>query len=469
MPARSRDRRSSDADAAADVRRADRRAFGAARREQHRPHGGERGSQAAGHIRSPGALRHGADRARRHPLRGQPLRRHARQHRLRQPGRGSSRTSTSRRKRACACPGQTATASRSDSPARPSRMSLNLNSDPPLSSVGIALLLFDPVDRRHDAELQGLNPTATTQVTGRSAEGGDRAAADRQRLGAGQPRRRADAGRRPADHAVDRRRRRRPADARPRGSSSASVFRTAPTSRSRGRSAATSSATRFSCSNTTRTTASAGSSPRTATAPSRSTSACSIGGDAPDSVHSRSVATARRVSAAQGSARRRRARCPPAAYIGQTGRRSRRAVRRPRGRGSCRRRTDRDSGRRAAVDGGCPRIDHAPVRPRPIPGRPGRRERRARRRASSLRPHSAAQRSAGGLPAGRQCRRRPARPAKSLGLDEGLLRRTMTNRFGASPPVGRAPEVARTLEQLYRDHGFLRATVAARCGRETRP
>ena len=53
----------------------------------------------------------------------------------------------------------------------------------------------------------------------------------------------------------------------------------------------------------------------------------------------------------------------------------------------------------------------------------------------------------------------PARPAKSLGLDEGLLRRTMTNRFGASPPVGRAPDVARTLEQLYQDHGYLRATV----------
>ena len=48
---------------------------------------------------------------------------------------------------------------------------------------------------------------------------------------------------------------------------------------------------------------------------------------------------------------------------------------------------------------------------------------------------------------------------RDLGLDEGLLRRTMTNRFGASPPVGRAPEVARTLEQLYHDHGYLTATV----------
>jgi outer membrane protein insertion porin family len=56
---------------------------------------------------------------------------------------------------------------------------------------------------------------------------------------------------------------------------------------------------------------------------------------------------------------------------------------------------------------------------------------------------------------------RGAAPGKAgdLGLDEGLLRRTMTNRFGASPPVGRAPEVARTLEQLYHDHGYLRASV----------
>lgn len=48
---------------------------------------------------------------------------------------------------------------------------------------------------------------------------------------------------------------------------------------------------------------------------------------------------------------------------------------------------------------------------------------------------------------------------RDLGLDEGLLRRTMTNRFGASPPVGRATEVARTLEQLYHDRGYLKAVV----------
>ncbi|MEN3339808.1 MAG: translocation and assembly module TamB [Acidobacteriota bacterium] len=43
------------------------------------------------------------------------------------------------------------------------RMSLNLSSDPPLSSVGIALLLFDPSTDVTDAELQGLNATATTR------------------------------------------------------------------------------------------------------------------------------------------------------------------------------------------------------------------------------------------------------------------------------------------------------------------
>jgi outer membrane protein insertion porin family len=47
----------------------------------------------------------------------------------------------------------------------------------------------------------------------------------------------------------------------------------------------------------------------------------------------------------------------------------------------------------------------------------------------------------------------------SLGLPEGLLRSAVTNRFGAYPPVGRAAEAARSIEQLYRDHGYLRATA----------
>ena len=50
--------------------------------------------------------------------------------------------------------------------------------------------------------------------------------------------------------------------------------------------------------------------------------------------------------------------------------------------------------------------------------------------------------------------------AGTLGLSEGLLRRTVESRFGSAPPVGRTPEVARMLrEQLYPDHGYLRATV----------
>jgi autotransporter translocation and assembly factor TamB len=43
-----------------------------------------------------------------------------------------------------------------------SRMTYNLNSDPPLSSVAIALLLFDPSADISD-ELQGLNPSAATR------------------------------------------------------------------------------------------------------------------------------------------------------------------------------------------------------------------------------------------------------------------------------------------------------------------
>ena len=49
----------------------------------------------------------------------------------------------------------------------------------------------------------------------------------------------------------------------------------------------------------------------------------------------------------------------------------------------------------------------------------------------------------------------------TAGLPERLLRRTVADRFGATPPVGRADEVARTLERLYRDRGYLTPTVRA--------
>jgi outer membrane protein assembly factor BamA len=49
----------------------------------------------------------------------------------------------------------------------------------------------------------------------------------------------------------------------------------------------------------------------------------------------------------------------------------------------------------------------------------------------------------------------------TLGLDKGLLRRTIADRYGARPPVSRAADAARTLEALYRDHGYLAAVVRA--------
>ncbi len=49
----------------------------------------------------------------------------------------------------------------------------------------------------------------------------------------------------------------------------------------------------------------------------------------------------------------------------------------------------------------------------------------------------------------------------TLGLDKGLLRRTIADRYGARPPVARAADAARTLEALYRDHGYLGAVVGA--------
>jgi outer membrane protein insertion porin family len=49
----------------------------------------------------------------------------------------------------------------------------------------------------------------------------------------------------------------------------------------------------------------------------------------------------------------------------------------------------------------------------------------------------------------------------TLGLDKGLLRRTIADRYGARPPLARAADAARTLESLYRDHGYLAASVRA--------
>ena len=48
-----------------------------------------------------------------------------------------------------------------------------------------------------------------------------------------------------------------------------------------------------------------------------------------------------------------------------------------------------------------------------------------------------------------------------MGLASGLLRDTVVERYGASPAIGRVDAAVRTLEQLYADHGYLRAKVQA--------
>ncbi len=49
-----------------------------------------------------------------------------------------------------------------------------------------------------------------------------------------------------------------------------------------------------------------------------------------------------------------------------------------------------------------------------------------------------------------------------LGLSESMLRRTVTERFGETPPLGRVGDVVRLLTQLYAGRGYLRAAIAPR-------
>jgi outer membrane protein insertion porin family len=48
------------------------------------------------------------------------------------------------------------------------------------------------------------------------------------------------------------------------------------------------------------------------------------------------------------------------------------------------------------------------------------------------------------------------------GIPERLLREAITRRFGTQPPIGRVADVATTLEDVYRENGFLRAKVLPR-------
>ncbi len=49
-----------------------------------------------------------------------------------------------------------------------------------------------------------------------------------------------------------------------------------------------------------------------------------------------------------------------------------------------------------------------------------------------------------------------------LGLSRGLLRRTVKDRFGERPPVGRIGDVVRLLTQLYEDRGYRRVAITPR-------
>jgi outer membrane protein assembly factor BamA len=49
-----------------------------------------------------------------------------------------------------------------------------------------------------------------------------------------------------------------------------------------------------------------------------------------------------------------------------------------------------------------------------------------------------------------------------LGLSEGTLRGRMIERFGETPPLARAADVAAALEELYHERGYLRASVQVR-------
>ncbi len=48
-----------------------------------------------------------------------------------------------------------------------------------------------------------------------------------------------------------------------------------------------------------------------------------------------------------------------------------------------------------------------------------------------------------------------------LGLSEGLLRSEVVDRYGASPPLSRRSDIADSLQDLYRTHGYAHATITA--------
>ena len=114
-------------------------------------------------------------------------------------------------------------------------------------------------------------------------------------------------------------------------------------------------------------------------------------------------------------------------------------VRPPRRRRTRDHRAAADAGRRNRV--GQPlsmvagaREHRAPVQPRPLRGRPRRRDARQRTRRAALRAHpDSSGRRASDLPVA----------AVAPGIDAGALRRAIVDRYGASPPLGRVADMTR--------------------------
>jgi outer membrane protein insertion porin family len=50
----------------------------------------------------------------------------------------------------------------------------------------------------------------------------------------------------------------------------------------------------------------------------------------------------------------------------------------------------------------------------------------------------------------------------AIGLDEGILRRAITERFGVTPSAARVADVAQVLTAVYRDHGYLEPRIEPR-------
>ena len=224
------------------------------------------------------------ERGRRH-LRGQPLPRDARHHRVRQPGRASSRTSTSRPKRACAWSAGGRAERRVSRDARVHGHRIEDVDEPQLRSAALvgrhsaAAARPDSAQDLQNAELRTLNPAAST----RSEEDLLKAATARLLTGSMSA---------PVNRAVEQtlgvdlqitpsigssetdpltpsaRRHRRQAAVEPRLRHVRASARHDAAARPRS-----------SCSNTTRTIGSAGCSRKTAIAPSQSISACSTAGD----------------------------------------------------------------------------------------------------------------------------------------------------------------------------------------------